>query len=270
MREISEGSILFETYKVLSFLGEGIFGKVYKVLVLKGRYKGKVLAMKIAKDPNTVHYLMKEAQTLLLFNHPHIVSLISYIHKKDTHELFVLYELMDTDLKTHVLSRGTLSEEEALRVLFHVSQGLDYIHRRGYIHGDIKPENIFGKKVLRDVLWKLGDFSLVRIRGSGALVDVKGTVGYIAPEVFKGEVHRSSDVYSLGCVLYFMLTGRHPFYSENPSESLKKNKEGLLTFPEGLSPQMEHLLERMLSKDHTRRFKNAGELLDYLIKNRLS
>jgi len=173
------------------------------------------------------------------------------------------------DLKEYVLSRGRLSEEEAVKVLRNVTEGLVFLHSRGYIHSDIKPENIFGKRILRSVVWKLGDFGLLKIRGSVSVIDVKGTLGYIAPEVFRGEIHRSSDVFSLGCLLYFLLFGRDPFHSGDRGEKLRRNREAIYEIPGNISPKMRDLLNRMLEKDFRKRFRTAVELKDYMISEGL-
>ncbi len=265
-----EGDIILGYYRVLGIIGRGDFGIVYKVKGIKGRYKGKILALKVATNPYGVEYLWKEAQTLILFNHPNIISLQSYLYKKDKGELYVLYELMDVgDLKEYVLSKGGLSEQEALKVLWNITNGLAFLHSRGYIHSDIKPENVFGKKVLKSIVWKLGDFGLLKIRGSVSILDVKGTLGYIAPEVFRGEIHRSSDVFSLGCLFYFTLFQKDPFHSEERKEKLRRNKEGIYELPEELSPKVRNLLERMLKKDYSKRFRTAVELKEYLISEGL-
>ncbi len=269
-KEFRKGDIILGFYEVLDIIGRGEFGVVYKVKGIKGRYKGKILALKVASNPYAAQQLWKEAQTLILFNHPNIISVQSYLYKKDTKELYVLYEFMDVgDLKDYVLEKGGLSEEEALRILWNIVNGLAYLHSRGYIHSDIKPENIFGKKVLKSIVWKLGDFGLLRIRGSSSVLDVKGTVGYIAPEVFKGEIHRSSDIFSLGCLFYFMLFKRDPFECEDRKEKLKRNKECIYEIPEGVSPKIRSLLERMLEKDFRKRFRTAVELKDYLLSEGL-
>ncbi len=265
-----EGDVVLGYYQVLGVIGRGDFGTVYKVKGIKGRYRGKILALKVASNPYGVEYLWKEAQTLILLNHPNIISLQSYLYKKDKKELYVLYELMDVgDLKEYVLSAGGLSEEEALKILWNVTNGLAFLHSRGYIHSDIKPENIFGKRILRNVVWKLGDFGLLKIRGQVSIIDVKGTLGYIAPEVFRGEIHRSSDIFSLGCLLYFTLFTKDPFHSEDRKEKLRRNKEAEFQIPEGVSPKVRRLLERMLEEDYRRRFKTALELKDYLISEGL-
>ncbi len=268
--KFKEGDVVLGYYQVLGIIGRGDFGVVYKVKGIKGRYKGKILALKVASNPYGVEYLWKEAQTLILLNHPNIISLQSYLYKKDKGELYVLYELMDVgDLKDYVLSKGGLSEEEALKVLWNITNGLAFLHSRGYIHSDIKPENIFGKKILRSIVWKLGDFGLLKIRGSVSILDIKGTLGYIAPEVFRGEIHRSSDIFSLGCLFYFTLFQKDPFHSEDRKEKLKRNKECVYDAPKGLSPKVEALLRRMLEPDYRKRFRTAEELKDYLMSEGL-
>ena len=265
-----EGDIILGYYRVLGIIGKGDFGIVYKVKGERGRYRGKILALKVASNPYAIEYLWKEAQTLILINHPNIISLQSYLYKKDKKELYVLYELMDVgDLKEYVLERGPLSEEEALKVLWHITNGLDFLHSRGYIHCDIKPENVFGKRVLSSILWKLGDFGLMKIRGSVSIIDVKGTVGYIAPEVFRGELHRSSDIYSLGCLLHFLLTGKDPFHTDDRKEKIRRNKMGDYEIACSVSPEVEELLRRLLERDYTKRFRTAGDLKEYLIKRGL-
>jgi len=265
-----EGDLILGYYRVLGIIGKGDFGIVYRVRGERGRYRGKILALKVASNPYAIEYLWKEAQTLILINHPNIISLQSYLYKKDKKELYVLYELMDVgDLKEYIRERGPLTEEEALKVLWHITSGLEFLHSRGYIHCDIKPENIFGKRVLSSILWKLGDFGLMKIRGSVSIIDVKGTVGYIAPEVFRGEIHRSSDIYSLGCLLHFMLSGKDPFEREDRKEKLMRNKRGEYEISVKASSEILDLLGRLLERDYTKRFRTAGELKDYLVRRGL-
>jgi len=262
-----EGDLILGYYRVLGIIGKGDFGVVYKVKGERGRYKGKILALKVASNPYAVEYLWKEAQTLILINHPNIISLQSYLYKKDKKELYVLYELMDEgDLKEFVLRRGGLGEKEALKVLWNITRGLAFLHSRGYIHCDIKPENIFGKRVLSSIVWKLGDFGLMKIRGSVSIIDVKGTVGYIAPEVFKGEIHRSSDIYSLGCLTHFMLSCRDPFPSKDRKEKIKLNREGEVDIDRRIGGRIRELLEIMLQKDYRKRFRTANELQNYMVE----
>ncbi|HIP42615.1 MAG TPA: serine/threonine-protein kinase [Aquifex aeolicus] len=270
MEEFKKGDVILGYYQILDIIGEGNFGKVYKVKALKGKYKGKIFALKVATNPYAIQYLWKEAQTLILFHHPNIISLQSYLYKKDKKELYLIYEYMDFGtLKDYVESKGKLSEEESLRVLRHIVNALEYLHSRGYIHSDIKPENIFGKRILNTVLWKLGDFGLIKIRGDASVLDIKGTIGFIAPEIFRGEIHRSSDIFSLGCLTYYMLTGNTPFEGENLRERKRKNKEGKVEIPENLSDRMKKLLRKILQPDYTKRFRTAKELKEYMISEGL-
>ena len=265
-----KGEVILGIYEVLDVIGEGDFGTVYKVKGIKGRYKDKILALKVANNPYSIQYLWKEAQTLILLNHPNIISLQSYLYKKDKKELYLVYEFMDVgDLKEYVLGKGGLDEEEALKILRHIVNGLCFLHSRGYIHSDIKPENIFGKRVLNSVVWKLGDFGFIKIRGSVSIIDVKGTVGYIAPEVFRGEIHRSSDIYSLACLFHFMVTQRDPFDTEDRKTKVKLNKEGIVNIPSFLSDKVRRLLSRMFEVDYGKRFRNAMELKEYMVKEGL-
>ncbi|WP_461832002.1 serine/threonine protein kinase [Aquifex sp.] len=267
---LKKGDIILGYYEILDEIGEGNFGKVYKVRALKGRYKGKIFALKVANNPYAITYLWKEAQTLILFHHPNIISLQSYLYKKDKKELYLIYEYMDFGtLKDYVESKGRLSEEEALKVLKHVANALEYLHSRGYIHSDVRPENVIGKKVLNTVIWKLGDFGLIKIRGDASVIDVKGALGFIAPEVFRGEIHRSSDIYSLGCLTYYMLTGESPFKGKSVKEVKEKNKKGIVAIPEDLSDKMKNLLRKMLEPDYRKRFRTAKELKEYLVSEGL-
>ncbi len=265
--KFSKGDKILGLYEIIDIIGKGDFGYVYKVKGIAGRYRGKILALKVANDPYSIQYLWKEAQTLILLNHPNIISLQSYLYKKDKKELYLVYEFMDVgDLRDYVLSKGGLSEEEALKILKHIVNGLCFLHSRGYIHSDIKPENIFGKKVLNSIVWKLGDFGFIKIRGSVSVIDVKGTVGYIAPEVFRGEIHRASDIYSLGCLFYFMIMKRDPFDVKDKREKVKLNKIGKVEIPSSLSDKVKNLMSRMLEVDISKRFRNAMELRDFMVK----
>jgi len=139
MKLYKEGDILLGMYRIIDLTGVGNFGEVYKVEVLKGRYAGQVMALKVARGKAMLPYLWKEAQTHILFNHPHILTMQSYLYKKDRGELFLIYEFMDVgNLKHYVAKRGPLEEGEALKVIFQVAKGLEFLHNRGYIHGDMR------------------------------------------------------------------------------------------------------------------------------------
>ncbi len=256
---------LLGRFEVLEKLGEGRFGKVYKV---RDIFSGRIYALKEGKDRVFSKTLLNEAQNILLLNHPHLVKLHHYFTSKRDGKIYLLYEFCNGgDLKQYVERKGgKLPFEEAIEILTQVAEGLDYLHRHGYIHLDIKPENVLSTIKDQKRVWKLGDFSLLKPRGFYGILDVKGTVGYIAPEVFRGEIHRSSDIYSLGCLLYYMLEGHHPFRGETPQEELQKNKRGVVEPPSSLPKGFEPIFIKMVKINPFERYRTAGELLKALKK----
>ncbi len=261
-REIRDNRSLLGRYKVLELLGEGRFGKVYKVEDLRD---GKIYALKEAKDVSFSGKLLEEAQQVLLFDHPNLVKLFRYHISRDRKKVYLIYEFCDGgDLAGYVKRKGTLEVKEALPILKQVANGLAYLHEHGYIHMDIKPENVLRKFTPQRELWKLGDFGLLKPRGFYGIIDVKGTVGYIAPEVFRGEIHRSSDIFSLGCLFYFMLKGVHPFHDTDKTRELIKNKKGKVKIPPEIRGKLRSIFEKMINPDPMRRFRTAGQLLKEL------
>lgn len=254
---------LLGRFEILDKLGEGRFGKVYKV---RDKFTGKIYALKEGKDLTFSKNLLNEAQNIILLNHPHLVKLHHYFTSKRDGKIYLLYEFCNGgDLKQYVEQRGgKLPFGEAFKILLQIAEGLEYLHRHGYIHLDIKPENVLSSVENGKRIWKLGDFSLIKPRGFYGILDVKGTVGYIAPEVFRGEIHRSSDVYSLGCLLYYMLEGHHPFKGENPAEELAKNKKGIITPPPSLPKSFLPIFNKMVKINPFERYRTAGELLKEL------
>jgi len=260
------GTILFaDRYEIVEKLGEGRFGRVYKVKDTKEN--GKFYVLKVSKDANLSGYLLDEAQSVLFLNHPNLVKLHKYIIPKGKNEIYLLYEFCDGgDLKNYVETKGKLKLTEALDILKQIASGLAYLHKMGYIHSDIKPENILAKRKGSKFVWKLGDFSLIKTRGYSGILDIKGTVGYIAPEVFRGEIHRSSDVFSLGCVFYYILRGKHPFSAQTHAEELRKNKLGRVQIPPELPEELKKIFWKMVAPDYKERYRTSLELLKDLEK----
>ena len=257
--------LLLGRYKVLKPLGEGRFGRVYLV---KDLLKCDLYALKEAKDPIYREQLLNEAQNVLLIDHPHLVKLHHYFLSRDGKKIYLLYEYCDGGSLKQLVEKsgGKLSPERALEILKQVAKGLAYLHRYGYIHLDIKPENVLAKQTDKGLLWKLGDFGLLKPRGFSGILDVKGTVGYIAPEVFRGEIHRSSDIFSLGCLLYYMLEGHHPFKGRTKIEEQQLNRRGVVPIPKNLPEGWKEVFQRMVKINPTERYRTAQELLQDLEK----
>ena len=197
---------------------------VYKVQDI---HTGQIYALKVSKDPLYTDLLMKEAQSVLLFNHLNLVKLYSYFLSRDKKRIYLLYEYADGgDLKNFVTKRGgKLKLPEAVSILKQIARGLDYLHTKGYIHFDIKPENVLSK-LAGGRVWKLGDFGLLKTRGYSGILDIKGTVGFIAPEVFHGEIHRSSDIFSSAAFFTICWKGITPLKLPTPPRSWPKTAAG--------------------------------------------
>ncbi len=265
---LQEGQEILGIYKVLGLLGRGDFGYVYKVVGIKGKYKGQIFALKVAAHEYALEQLWKEAQALILLQHPNIISLKSYLYKKEEKKLYVIYELMsEGDLYDYV-QKNDISLNQGIKIFYDIVKGLSYLHDKGYIHSDLKPNNIFGKKILKGIVWKIGDFGLIKIRGTASIIDVKGTVGYIAPEVFKSEIHRSSDIFSLGSLLHYILTKRDVFTveGEDHKTKLKRNKNCDYVIDENLPLKVREFLKMLLKCDYRERFKTAVLLKSYMEK----
>lgn len=258
------GDVVLDMYRIVGILGEGEFGKVYKVEGLKGKYKWKEFALKIAKDEYAIEYLWKEVQSLILLRHPNIISLISYLYKKDEKRLYVIYELMDTGNLKEYISNQDLNKEVVLKIFTDITNGLAFLHQMGYIHSDIKPDNVFGKKILKGLVWKLGDFGLLKTKKGQSLISVKGTVGYIAPEVFRNEIYPASDIFSMGALLHYILTKKDPFEIEGDIPKLKRNKNCDYKISQDLPQKTREFIKMLLECDYNKRFQNAMELREYL------
>lgn len=264
MDDINIGDVVLDMYRVIDILGEGEFGKVYKVEGLKGKYKWREFALKIAKDEYAIEYLWKEVQSLILLRHPNIISLISYLYKKEEKKLYVIYELMNSgNLKDYMLKKD-LSIKDIQKIFTDITNGLAYLHSMGYIHSDIKPDNVFGKRILNGFVWKLGDFGLLKSRAGQGLISIKGTVGYIAPEVFKNEIYQSSDIFSMGALLHYMLTKKDPFEIDSDIPKIKRNKSCLYEISYNIPSKLRDFIKMLLECDYNKRFKNAIELREYL------
>ncbi len=208
-------------YEIQGLLGSGGVGYVYAAL---DRELGRAVALKalrpeFSSDPNFVERFRGEAANLARLNHPNITTLYS-LHRgtaPDRDDMVMVMELVHGQTLKNVLACSQrLGVEACLAVIAQAVAGLSYAHRLGVIHRDIKPSNL----MLNEAgLLKITDFGIARVQGSERLTrdgSIVGTLAYIAPEQIKGsEGDERSDIYSLACVLYELLTGSPPFRGDN-------------------------------------------------------
>jgi serine/threonine-protein kinase len=253
-------------YLLVSQLGEGGMGTIYI-----GRHTGlgryvaiKVLRPELASRKDNVARFFQEAHTINRLRHPNIVESIDLVEDAIDGAYCVLELLRGPDLKTR-LARGPLSLESAVHIGVQLADALGQVHALGIVHRDLKPENlILIPRDGRDDTVKLIDFGVAQIGGEGARAAI-GTAAYMAPEQASGgSVDRRADVYSLGVLLFEMVTGRHPFPSATDSEYVLRHAEDKPPRPSKLAskcpPALDDVILRCLAKKPEQRFSDAAQV----------
>lgn len=263
-----EERIFNNRYRLDSKLGEGGMATVYcgTDTVLRRRVAIKVLREQYAADQEFVRRFYQEAESAARLSHPNIVNTYDVGRENDTY--YIVMELVDgASLGEIIAADGKLPEPVALDYAAQIASGLAYAHRMGLLHRDIKPANIL---VTKDDVVKLSDFGIARAVSAHTMTLTKpglvmGSVYYISPEQAQGhELHESSDFYSLGVVLYQMLTGKLPYAGESPvTVALKHIGDPVPTIDTqalGVSPALAAIVNRLLQKEPAHRFSSASDL----------
>ena len=257
-------------FRILEKLGEGGMGSVYKArdTKLDRDVALKFLAPELTRDPDAKTRFTREARAASALQHDNICA-IHDIEETEDGQLFIVMDLYGGESLKERIQRGPLKIEEATEFAIQVGQGLAEAHQHGIVHRDIKPANIL---IARSGVAKLVDFGVAKLAGwtqltrTGSMV---GTVAYMAPEQACGEdVDGRADIWSLGVVLYEMLSGRLPFNRPNAQAMiysiLNQEAESLRTLRPDVPPQLEQVADKALRKDPRQRFQDVGEMLSEL------
>ncbi|GIX34953.1 MAG: hypothetical protein KatS3mg126_0732 [Lysobacteraceae bacterium] len=257
-------------YQIIEELGRGGMGVVYKGYEpALNRYVAiKELSPSLAHDPNLVERFLREARSMAQLTDPHIIQVYFIGTDAETGQPFFAMEFVEGESLSSLLKReGTLSVENALKLMHQAALGLATAHDKGVIHRDIKPGNLMitprGQLKIADFGIALATQDLSRkLTSTGEFV---GTPGYLSPEVCLGKpVDARSDIFALGIVLYEMLAGRLPFTDESPLglmlSVVKAEIPDIRSLNEQVDAQTADILGRMLAKDPEQRFQDCHAL----------
>ncbi|MNX04747.1 Serine/threonine-protein kinase PrkC [compost metagenome] len=242
-------------YDVIRLLGEGGMGSVY---LAQDRTADRQVALKVARDPlspERFEHLKHEFWLMTRLHHPNLVEAYDY-GRLDDGSPYLTMEVVEGKALDETLP---LSPEQVRDVAIQTARALGYIHAQGFVHCDVKPENL---RVMPDGRVKLMDFGLMertgRIGGP-----IRGSLSYMAPEVAKGAtVDARSDLYSLGIMLYQLASGALPFQAESPAAMLRAHlSQAVPPLDATLPEDLRDLLPQLLAKDPASRPSNAAELL---------
>jgi len=266
---INTGTLVRKRYEISHLLGAGGMGRVYLACdrSLSREVALKVLDDRHAENPDFVERFRREAKAAASLSHPNMVTV--YDAGEDETPYIAMEYVPGGTLKNRLQERGALPRRVAIGVTFEVANALAAAHEKGIVHRDIKPENVL---VTDQGHAKVGDFGIARAATATAITEtdlILGSVRYLSPEQAKGEeVGPPSDLYSLGVVLYEMLTGRVPFDEENPIATAMKHVTEEPASPRELDPTIPKALEaitlRLLKKDPKQRYESATELAEDL------
>lgn len=260
------GRLLDNRYEILEVIGTGGMAVVYKA---RCHRLNRLVAIKILKDDfledeDFRRRFHTESQAVAMLSHPNIVAVydVSTTPEAD----YIVMELIEgISLKQYMEMKGVLNWKETLHFAIQIAKALEHAHSRGIVHRDIKPHNVM---VLKNGSVKVTDFGIARMMSKGNTLtkEALGSVHYISPEQAKGgRVDSRSDIYSLGVVMYEMITGRPPYDGESPVSVAIQHINGGAPMPSTLNPNipggLEQIIMKAMAHDPANRYPSATAML---------
>ena len=263
------GRILDNRYEILELIGIGGMAYVYKALChrLNRLVAIKILKEDLANDDEFQRRFYTESQAVAMLSHPNIVAVYDVSRSGNTE--YIVMELIEgITLKQYINRKGLLNWKEALHFATQITKALSHAHQRGIIHRDIKPHNIM---ILKDGSVKVADFGIARLLTvqNTLTQEALGSVHYISPEQAKGgHIDARSDIYSVGVVMYEMLTSRLPFVGESAVSVAIQHISAIPLLPRDINPDipigLEEITMHAMEPDINTRFSTAEEMLNDL------
>lgn len=271
---LTEGMYIADRYEILGKVGAGGMSDVYKAKDLTlGRFVAiKVLKAEFSEDINFVTKFRSEAQAAAGLEHPNIVNIYDVGSENGLHYIVMEY-VEGITLKTYIEKKGQLSFKEAVSIAIQVGRGIEAAHNKNIVHRDIKPQNIM---ISTEGKVKVTDFGIARAATSNTISsDVMGSVHYSSPEQARnGFVDGKSDIYSLGIVMYEMVTGRVPFDGDTTVAVAIQHLQEEIVPPSVYAPNlpisMEKIILKCTQKNPDRRYASMTALLADLRKALIS
>jgi serine/threonine protein kinase/tetratricopeptide (TPR) repeat protein len=271
IKELTRGTTFAKRYEFIEELGTGGMGSVYRVFdkKIEEEVAIKLLKPEIAADKKTIDRFRNELKFARKIGHRNVCRMYELMEEEGTHYITMEYVLGE-DLKSFIKRSGQLTVGKSLSMARQICDGLSEAHRLGVVHRDLKPQNIM---IDKEGNARIMDFGIARslktkgITGKGVMI---GTPEYMSPEQVEGkEVDQRSDIYSLGIILYEMLTGTIPFEGETPFSIALKHKSEVPRHPKEINPQipddLSRVILRCLEKNREKRYQSSGEVRSELI-----
>lgn len=262
------GKILGNRYLLIEKIGEGGMALVYKAKCqLLNRYVAvKLLRPEFTADEEFVKKFKRESLAAASLSHPNIVGIYD-VGEQDGIYYIVMEYISGQTLKEYIRENNVLDYKETLKICYQITKALENAHKNGVVHRDIKPHNIL---ITEDKIVKVTDFGIARASTSTTMTNtgkVMGSVHYFSPEQARGGYsdHRT-DIYSIGVVMYEMLTGKLPYDAESPITVALKHIQDNIVEPKminnNIPKAVNDIVVKAMEKDMSKRYQSAGELLD--------
>lgn len=261
------GTILNDRYQIVDKIEEDEFIEVFRARCNKlNRYNTiKILKKEYMNDTFLIERFKEEATALAKLTNSNIVNIYDVVYQGDIYYMVMEY-VIGKNLKELIIENVRLSYERTINIAVQIAKALDYAHKNNIVHGNIRPENI---QITEGGTVKVANFTLIKSNKQNSTTNLHeqfSEVTYFSPEQLAGKViDARTDIYSLGLVMYEMITGKLPFKVEKPLTTRNRLDEGIVVEPiqinSSIPVSLNNLIMKCLEKDPNRRYKNASEIL---------